>query len=380
MVRQRLGLTQIEAKQIYLVCSLQENAERLSQAFVEQGFECKLARDSQDMYRLLCDNPPGYVLISNELASGMGKLLPDFVMKRFGLPVLLVREHDQAPTLPSAASLPIGIQPVESCDPGEMLQAVRNFEALTQERLEGRSPKPSANEAPVRTGPRLVEKVVASLREAFIEEPLVLAPDAVLTLHACRISDEQGESCVLLGFPSGEGVGELAEAMVIIETRVKEIAGADASLEKITDQMTRADFERLVQNASNRVQGKLAERELIIVHFESVEWTEEMISLQESEMVTLVPLEAWWTELSLPCHAYLWMPTNKRRVLYVRPGQTLRAEAFERFASKGQFLLAVDPADYEQFRRWRNLIRSLRRENGAARKLASGGIAPPKAA
>jgi hypothetical protein len=129
--------------------------------------------------------------------------------------------------------------------------------------------------------------------------------------------------------------------------------------------------ERLTEKASESVLGNIEGQQVAVRFFEFIDAVEEMKAEIASDAVVLVPLEDWWTEVGLPCHAYYWMPQNGKRMLFVRPGGKLRLESLDRFQNSGVPTLAVDPTDFEAFRKMRNLVQSLgyQPRQGAAKYL-----------
>lgn len=384
--RGKLQFSQMNRQRISVLVAEEANADPLRSFFEGHGYLVEVFTEASKLYNGLCKNgPPGFVFVSTQSQGPMSRMMPDFVVKRFKTPVFLFREDPARPPLegePSAASLPPEIVLALDHEPDQILRTMTSFEDLYETRLKnGPAPergeeraRPSRDEtpSPAAGGPSRSESVLQRIKDAFEPRPVEMAKDDVLTLHACRVSDPDGRGYFVFGFPAraGEDADGLNEALLILESRVREAAGESAVIEHLVQGVPAPFFEEIRDRSDEVVSGKLGDHEMILLYFRN----REEIKTPETRPLPaeiLVPVEEWWTRLPLPCSAYVWLELNDRKILYVRSGDRLRDESLERFRRKGCTHLAVEVDDFEHYLRIREIAMVAFAEKTAAVPVAA---------
>lgn len=73
----------------------------------------------------------------------------------------------------------------------------------------------------------------------------------------------------------------------------------------------------------------------------------------EAGKFAFIPIEEWWLEKPLPCHAYIHLEKNDKYLLFVRTGDKIRPEAFLRFRENYFSHLVIDKSDKELYLTYR---------------------------
>jgi hypothetical protein len=70
----------------------------------------------------------------------------------------------------------------------------------------------------------------------------------------------------------------------------------------------------------------------------------------------VVPFAIWWTQIRSVFRAYILLKANRKQILIMKAGDTLRPESLERFKKRGLKNLGVPPQDYEAWRATSHLL------------------------
>lgn len=336
------------------------NAASMRDFFQAQGFTVEVFSEASKLYDALCKNgPPGFVFISTQADGPMAKMMPDFVVKRFRTPVFLFREDPQAPSVhePSASILPPEILLAADYGHEQLLETLQKFEEVYETRLRGPAkPETEKTALPAQKEASRSEEVLRLIKEAFVPDNVPVAEDDVLTLHACKVSDPSGQGYFVFAFPCRGEQKDFDQAMLVLETRVREAAGDSAIIEHLAQAVPANFFKNIQSHSDEVISGKLGGWEMVLLYFRN----RKEVAEPEAQILredVLIPVEEWWTSLPLPCSAYVWLQLNGRKVLYVRSGDRLRVESFDRFKVKGHSHLAVSASDFDHYLKIREIVR-----------------------
>ncbi|MBX3032401.1 MAG: hypothetical protein KF865_00625 [Bdellovibrionaceae bacterium] len=359
----RLDPSRLDTRRVTILVSNRENLAPYLERFLHHNYKVEVTTDATELYVLLCrDDNPGFVMISTQIEGTMERMMADFVAKRFRVPVLLFEEtlQDSRPGV-SAEAVGPHVRPIGRPEPESLVQMLREFdfsgmkkwsftlapEAETKQEFR-------MNDAAEAAARPCSERVFVKLREVVEKTSGPLRAD-VMALHACRVDDPEGRGYFVFAFPALDSSAEPDEALLILESRVREVAGPGAAIECLVQAVPGDFFEKLRERSDEVVDGRVGDREMILLYYRNRQQIEEADTRVVNENF-LVPVEDWWVDLPLPVHTYVWLEKNKRRVLYVRPGDRLRPEALSRLKSRGIGHLAIDPADLIQYQRIREMV------------------------
>lgn len=369
--RSRIDFKQMNAKRISILVANPENAGRLVDYFSRHQYEIQVSSDASALYAELCEKgAPGFVFVSTQIDGPMAKMMPDFVVKRFRVPVILFNESKDLPLPPtlSPQSLPPEIIPANEMEPDQLLHTLENFDevykARLAERASGARPADPVLESESETAPEFdlelalsskSEQVFRLVKEAFVPGDVPIVEEDVLTLHACKVADPTGRGYFVFAFPVRSGEHQPDQALVILESRVREAAGEGAVIENLMEAVPARFFRELKERSDEVVEGRLGDMEMVLLYFRNRDDVAEPVTRLADDKC-LIPIEEWWCRLPLPCHTYVWLERNNKRILYVRPGDCLRPESFERFRRKGLQHLMVEATDFPHYRRIREMV------------------------
>lgn len=358
-------------KRITILVADPANVGRITDYFTRHQYAIDITTDASSLYGQLCEKgAPGFVFISTQIDGPMAKMMPDFVVKRFRVPVILFNESKDLPLPPafSPQSLPPEIIPANELEPEQLLHTLENFDEVYKARLAERAAgsksadplidSPEAEKAQFDMELALTsksEKVFHLVKEAFEPHAIGVKDDDVLTLHACKVADPSGRGYFIFAFPVRSGEHQPDQALVILESRVREAAGEGALIEHVMEGVPARFFHELKSRSDEVIEGTLGDMDMILLYFRNRNDVAEPAT-KISDRNCLVPMEEWWCRLPLPCHTYVWLERNNKRILYVRPGDCMRVESFERFRRKGLEHLMVDANDFPHYRKIREMV------------------------
>lgn len=368
----RVRLDLINQKRVTILVVDPKNATVYVDEFSSQGYTVEVATDPSNMYAMLCENgPPGFLMISNQFESAMAKMMPEFCVKRFKIPIFLFRETMDLPA-PEMNEKMFGpdIVPLEDASPANLLKNMENFEQICRARLAAKVEKemaanmkdegaPAAEPGPpsesVNFENRSPDQILVRLKENLNLRDVLLEAQDVLTLHSCKVSNAAGRGYFIFAFPVRDKDHQTAPSLETIKEIIGEVFGSQVQIEDLGLPVPEGFFSALLEGADELASGTLGPQELFLVYYRNKSDVEE----PEVRMIGdnfLIPMEEWWTRLPLPVHTYVYFERNQKRLLYIRPGSSLRREAFRRFQRKGFIFLAVDPVDFASYRKIRELV------------------------
>lgn len=366
MARPKLKFDKLNPRRISVLVQDERHGAPFKAFFEGHGFQVDVSSEATQLYDTLCaGGPPGFVFVSTQAEGPMAKMMPDFVVNRFGTPVFLFREDPTGFSLgePSAGVLPPEILLAADLDREQLLETLKTFEDVYQARLKS---KPGEAQAPIEVqGPVSAdepaktsaksEDVLRLIRELLLEQEISVTSSDVISLHACKVSEPAGQGYFVFGFPARRGEADLTPAIEALEARIRETAGEDVVVEHFAQGVPANFFENIREHSDEIIAGTLSGVEMILLYFRNRKDIEHPESKVQSENI-LVPIEAWWMNMPLPCSAYVWMQLNARKVLFVRSGDRMRAEAYERFTGRGHSHLAVSVDDFEHYLKIREIV------------------------
>ncbi len=360
MANLKLNLTAMNQQRVTILVADVANIAELQAGLVAQGFLVDVCTDAKKLYSELSVNgAPGYVFISRALTDPMAKILPDFVTKHFKVPVFLFRESDSGQVEFDPGTLPPEIMPLASLDPERVINDLKGFPELYVARVrDGVSTQMpiTPSEEPLVDSGRAQEQIMHALKNVFEISEFKLEKNEPLVLHTLRVSE--GTTNEHFVFASPSRAQSMAEALDVIQGCVKMVLGEDNSrLLRIDEGVQNWFFDELKSRADEALVGQLKGSEVCVLYFGDRAPVAEVSAKEVTEGTFIVPMEEWWTYIALPCPAYLWLGLNERRILFVRAGQQMRIEAFDRLRARGYEILAVDGSRLTYYRQIREMVR-----------------------
>lgn len=363
-----MDLSQINRARVTILCARSENVSALAGFLNEKGFVVDVTTTPQDFYARLSDEKkPGLAMISSQMDGLMTKMMPEFVAKRFGAPVLLFEESLELPSPEdSPATLLPEVIPLGRVSPEELLAQIQGVEQIYESRytagLSGQKSQPRhvRPEPEKEKGPVVSELVFEKLKKALTPSTINVSDEDVFTLHTCHVRDPKGRGYFIFAFPIRGDEKVLERTVAALEEKIRETVGADAKIERLVQGVPARFYQELMSRSDEIIAGQVDGCEMVLAYFRDpvANYVEPEVKVSGENF--LVPVEEWWTRLPLPCHAYYWMEKNKKRLLYIRPGDRLREETFERLTSRGASHMAIEANDLEAYSKIREIIHMAR--------------------
>lgn len=354
----KIDFKKVNRQRISILCANAENVTSMATFLSERGFTVEVSTTPSDYYAKLGEGAPGIALVSTQIDGMMAKMMPDFVNRRFGMPAILFQEDTSVPGQPdlTAMALNPGIFPMNGKDPVQLIHHIENLEEEYERRCKGLPPMPTPEAGKPET--LTSEGVFEVLRSAFAPTQIVIKDDDVLTLHTCKVADPAGKGFFVFAFPVRNSETHLDQALLILETKIREVAGGDAQIEHFVKGVPAAFYRELMKNSDEIVTGMIGDCEMLLAYFKNRPEEREKVDekFEVAGELSLVPMEEWWTRMPMPVHAYVWLQRNGKRILYVRPGHLLRKKSFDRFVQKGFMSMGIDTVDLETYKKIREIV------------------------
>lgn len=377
MKKTKICFHSLDRKRVHLLCSRVENGEQVAQGLSERGYVVELSTSPQEFYQRVSVGKPGFAMVSTAMEGEMAKLLPDFLTKRFQVPVILFKEHESSPEPKDFMPGPLvpEIQLSEGSGVGDLNKMLEGFEERYALEVEGLGKKPVAD------APKAVSKVFktadaifALLEQRVTKRPVALNPDETLQVHSYSVPDPEGKGAFVFAFPCPDVIG-FEDTLLALENMIREQLGEGTTIENMVESVHKDFYQSLSSNADRVIQGTMDGCELLVAFFGHPTEAPAASDTKLGNGAWLVPVEEWWTQLPLPCQAFVWMEKNQRHVLYIKTGARLRGESLTRFRAKGFMFLSVSQNDYENFKKIRELARLVPGTQQSAPKLVGSSAA-----
>ena len=338
------------------------------------GLEVELSTTIPDLYQSLCNAEPGAVLISSSFSGPAGMMAPEFVHRRFGVPVVLFAEKEDAPVSRDweMETVPDEIVIVNSMNPEDLLTTIHNWEEKVLEkksnRLKKRAGITSSSKADYG---KLIKAIGAVLGETGEAGGEAGTPSEAKEITVCSllVPHTQGRGAFIFSFPSGTDL-EKTESLEEVLTLIKAQLGTEPRFEVLTEKADAEMIKRLKNEADHVTSGTISGSGVVVAFIENLPQDFSMQEQPQGENQWLVPIEDWWSEIALPCEVKLWLEQNQRTVLYVRTGRKILNESVNRLKKAGVSQLCVPTESIQKFRDFRDLIQWMSKKDEEERTAA----------
>lgn len=360
MKKTKINFQTLDRRRVHLLCSRVENGEKVAQGLSDRGYIVELSTSAQEFYQRVSVGKPGFALVSTAMEGEMAKLLPDFLTKRFHVPVILFKEHESSPEPKDFMPGPLvpEIQLSDGSDLADLGKMMEGFEeryALEVEGLIKVASPVTTSKTPSKVF-KTADAIFALLEQRVVKRQIALNPEEALQVHSYSVPDPEGKGAFVFAFPCTDVIG-FQDTLLALENMIREQLGEGAAIENLVESVHKDFYQGLSSNADRVIQGTMDGCELLVAFFGHPTAAPAEGDTRLENGSWLVPVEEWWTQLPLPCQAFVWMEKNQRHVLYINSGARMRSESLTRFRTKGFMFLSVANGDYESFKKIRELAR-----------------------
>jgi hypothetical protein len=345
-----INFDSIDRKSVTILCRYPEGSESLAVFLRQKGFAVSFEKLPGAFFQSISKSPPGIVMISHELNTKMGKVFPNFIYKKFKIPVLLfheMAEKKEAPAALAVKNASAAVRSANSNSPEEIHEEIENLRESYKSSIQNVVSQLKKND-PLTSSSRLKdqEKVIQVLEKNLKLATNSLEEKKELNLLALKIIDPSGSGSFMFftEVPEGECKVESQNALL------KDIQ-AEGLPEMIIEPMDGTVGQELYQNlklnSDKVIQGYCGEQAVIMLYF----MNSEVSSLDEvtiSEKGYFVPVKEWWVKMPLLFDAYLYFSHKERKLLYLRKGDSFRERNILKFSDQSRKIL-VDCEDFHSF-------------------------------
>jgi hypothetical protein len=323
----------------------------LEEAFAAQGKVAHVYTDPSILFRQIENGGKGVVLISRNVRHPMARIIPDFLVGRFHLPVILFQE---------SFALPLAFQKEAITTKQQIVQLDGGFEAVLDftkdfEKNYLAEIDPSLNLPKVRSL-RMTSRGVFEKLHTLFDRKKPNAPSMNVQIASFKIRDPKGLGYFVFGIPIRKGGPASQSQIDEIQSFLKKSLSAEIEIQVMRESVKYGFFKDLRENSELSVSGEMQGLEMVALYFNNLSESNLQKEFSFNEQLALVPVEDWWMKLPLPCNTYIWLNKSGRKILYVRASARMSEQSYDRFQKKGVSHLSISLEDVPQFQGWRELI------------------------
>lgn len=365
--KRQIDFDKLNRRRISILCKSPGGVTSIKEHLESKGFLVEVETSVTNFFTLLCDQQPGFALVSRNLEGSMAKQLPEFLQKRFKIPVMLFQEVEpssvygedpnEVKSTKATQSRPSAeIIHLKSSRAEDLENHINEFEnhylnSLSKSKI--LNPNISANDRPQGAYPKAWSRLKKSIELAKGELSLT-NPNLHLDLYNVKVRDSFSENLILIALPEGSHE-EKNKALQKIEFELKKESEEVGEIQAVPENLANALFGDLCKKASDSISGHLLGYEVQISIFSQIhEPDETSVSIFGSHF--LVPIEDWWTTHGLAFHAYLWLAINHKKILYVKRGGRLTQRSLENFRKYNLNSMMINAEDMPTYRSLRQIV------------------------
>jgi hypothetical protein len=363
-----IDFDKMDSKKISLLCRHPENISGLVEFLKGKQLEVFVCKNSAEFFQSLSLNKPGFAMISNDVNNSMGRIFPNFIQRKFKIPVLLfsdeqnraAKETMEKPHSNAAVRALHQTNPEHVHD--EIVKFKHNYEAevsklaksqgvapgqdLTQQRLQRQTQllgylrqKFGANEADKQS---TVSSKIDQLES--------------ISISTVKIHDPEGQGCFLFAtaIPADENKESLKKSL---QESLQMLGEKELVVESIEGCVNNEFYQRLKNNSDKTLLGHFGKEEVCVLYYENAQvnnWDE--ISMNEEGY--LVPVDEWWSKMPLNFNACIWLAENSKRILYMKKGTVFPESSMLRFKERDQKILVLNQ-EFQDFQHMAELASML---------------------
>lgn len=353
MKKAGIDFQRIEKNRISVLCQDSGKVQGLVQMFEAAGFTVTIETSITGFFSHLDTSPPGFVLLSRSFNSALGQQLPGFLQRKFNVPIVTFAEDTGVldPLKGAAGGKGVNFSPeilhLKSTTPQhKIVEHLRGFEKDYQSRVEALD-KLKNGELVVEEE-QLENKIWASLETAVQEKIFEWDVSKSICLQALQMHGPKGHTILLWGAPSEITEAQKNELLDKIQGLLGTALG-DTKVEWVSleDSVELSRLYELNRKADNQLSCELSGVEMVFSIFHNRDINRE--TLRAAKDGFHVPLEDWIARHRVSFRLYLWLESNQKKVLYVKPGLSMFLRSFERFRKRGLQSMFIDQQDLRRY-------------------------------
>jgi hypothetical protein len=365
--KRMIDIENIDRRRISILCKSHHNIDGIKDFFKAKGFRVDIETSVTNFFSHLQDIRPGFVLVSKSIESSMAKELPEFLQKKFKIPVILFQEiipeipTDNEKSQHTKNDLTVnkvnvsGIVHVGSNSEieihNELLSFESLFEKMTLEKEVAKELSPSNIKKDFELGHLVMNQISQQIE---INDISFNEVEKIQVFSFC-VQDPQGEGHFFFALPVKPDQKDTFDTIKKLATDITNSLGIDAKIENVSTKVNHSLFKDLQKKSDRAITGFFGSQEISVSYFEgSPARMEEEISIKGSSF--LVPVEQWWTHLALNFRAYLWLEKNNKKILYLKKGYPLSESALSKFKDFSVEKMMIHPDDLPMYKIQKRMI------------------------
>lgn len=365
--RKQIDFDKLNRRRISILCKSHSGVISIKEHLESKGFFVEVETSVTNFFTLLCNQQPGFALVSRNLEGSMAKQLPEFLQKRFKIPIMLFQEVE---TNSIQCENPIEVKSskilqnsttaeiihLKSSSAEDLENHINEFEnhyLNSLSKLKKTAPPSATLERQLEAYPKSWSRLKNSI-EPVNGEQGSSNHSTHLDLYNVKVKDPFSENLILIALPDGSHE-EKNRTLHKIEIELKKESDEVGEIQAIPENLAHALFGDLCKKANDSTSGMLLGSEVHISIFNEVhEPDETSVSIFGSHF--LVPIEDWWTTHGLAFHAYLWLAINHKKILYVKRGSRLSQRSLENFRKYNLNSMMINAEDMPTYRSLRQIV------------------------
>jgi hypothetical protein len=329
----------IDRKNVTILCRNPENSQALSEYLRQKDFTVQFEKMPGAFFQSISKNQPGMVLISHEMNAQMGKVFPNFIHKKFKIPVLLFHEvEDKKDSLKTQKQegLSNTIRSASQSSPEKIHEEIENLHKGFEDTVKLITHKQGS---PEKNSERLQcqEEIVKKLDEKISAADNKLHEKEKLSLLSLKVMDPDGLGYFMFFTEVSEGQNKESLQQELMES-LSGSSGADLVMEPVETAIHQQVFQKLKSNSDKVIDGYWGQQPMTILYYANAS-TNSLDQVTLTEDGYLVPVAEWWTKMPLLFDAYISLQVNQKKLLYLRRGDSFLERNIKKFSSSSQKIL-----------------------------------------
>ena len=344
-----INFDQIDTKRISVLCKNIDCVKAITEFLKSKGFEIFIEKNPGSFFQSLNSIKPGFVLISHEMNDDMGRVFPNFIHKKFNIPVLLFHELGKTAALSNAneAQSPISaVKSVKQNKPEFIHEEIRSFQANYQRAMSkyvASAPSSAKNQQKSERHVRQ-EKLMKKISDKIKIAKHNLEQQDSLRISTMKVQDPNGQGFFLFVIPNQSNQS-------IFEKNLKQdlslASEPGVAVEGVRGSIGQDFYQSLISQSDKVLQGFWGSQAITVLYYAEA-GVSDLSNISVSDGGYLVPVEDWWSRLPLTFNAHIFLKENNKKLLYIKQGDFF-PECNLRLFQKLDCRIFVTGKDFQSF-------------------------------
>lgn len=368
VAKKLIDYTKFNSKRISIVCRNVESVNHLVHYLTNEGMQVEVETSPFVLHKKFKSTPPGFVLISNEHANPAnaieGQNFVDYLQKKYKVPVLSFKEMTlsriRTPLTPREAAPENEDEKRqrkldEEHSSNEVQRLAKEIQAYREEfarTLENPKSEESLLHDPY---DGLPERLTSLLSSQIDKKTLQFEEQDQLKVITLRVHQKNESGCFLFALPLRDEKS-FQITLSHLKTLIQMESGQELEFEASQHIIHPRIYQQMEKNSLVSLEGTLQNQDFLMSYFARPSEVITDETLVEKAEMFVVPLEKWWTQIPLPFNSYLWLEKNNKKLLYIREGELMRLEAYERFQAAKSNRMWLTPDELQKYSHLRELL------------------------